>query len=124
MEVFIRKTSPRGFLKKVCFSNLCKEKRREKQNVNMPRQSFDIRENEQFSIEIKKCPCLFDKSNAEYKEKDPVENAWKETDNSLETEEGITLCYDYYQFLFHDRDNRYNGYISIPKIYIWLILLK
>ena len=69
MEVFIRKTSPRGFLKKVCFSNLCKEKRREKQNVNMPRQSFDIRENEQFSIEIKKCPCLFDKSNAEYKEK-------------------------------------------------------
>ena len=29
-----------------------------------------------------------------------------------------------FQFLFHDHDNVYNGYISVPKIYIWLILLK
>ena len=37
MELFIRKTSPSGFLKSVCFSNLCEEKRREKQTVNMTR---------------------------------------------------------------------------------------
>ena len=37
MELFIRKTSPRGFLKQVRFANLCKEKRRAKQTVNMPR---------------------------------------------------------------------------------------
>ena len=80
MELFIRKTSPRGFLKQVRFSNLCKEKRRAKQTVNMPRQFFDIREDEQLSIEIRKYPCLFDKSNVGYKE-NRVENAWTEIDN-------------------------------------------
>ena len=67
MELFIRKTSPRGFLKQVRFSNLCKEKRRAKQTVNMPRQFFDIREDEQLSIEIRKYPCFFEESNAGYK---------------------------------------------------------
>ena len=47
MEIFIRKTSPPGFLKQVCFSNFHKEKRREKQTVNMPRQYFNIMEDEQ-----------------------------------------------------------------------------
>ena len=56
----------------------------------MPRQSFDIREDKQLSIEIRKYPCLFAKSNAGYKEKDRVENVWKEIDNSLGIEEGIT----------------------------------
>ena len=59
------------------FSNFGKE-RREKQTVNMPRQYFDIREDEQLSIKIRKYLCLFDISNAEYKEKDRVENTWKE----------------------------------------------
>ena len=54
----------------------------------MPRRSFDIMENEQLSIEIRKYPCLFDKSNAECKGKDRVKNAWKEIDNSLGIEEG------------------------------------
>ena len=44
----------------------------------MPRQYFDIREDEQFSIKIRKYPCLFNISNAGYKEKDWVENAWEE----------------------------------------------
>ena len=66
----------------------------------MPRQSFDIREDEQLSTEIRKYPCLFDKSDAGCKEKDWVENTWKEIDNSLGTEEGITLCYDYFSFYF------------------------
>ena len=66
----------------------------------MPRQSFDIREYEQLFIEIRKYPCLFDRSNAGYKEKDRVENAWKEIDNSLGTEERITLCYDSFNFYF------------------------
>ena len=37
MELFIRKTSPHGFLKQVRFANLCTEKRRAKQTVSMPR---------------------------------------------------------------------------------------
>ena len=49
----------------------------------MPRQSFDIREDELLSIEIRKYPCLFNKSNAGYREKDRVENARKEIDNSM-----------------------------------------
>ena len=64
MDSFIRKTSPRGFLKQVCFSNFRKEKRREKQTVNMSRQYFDIREDEQVSIKIRRYPCLFNISNA------------------------------------------------------------
>ena len=35
----------------------------------MPRQSFDVTEGEQLSIEIRKYPCLFDKSNAGYQKK-------------------------------------------------------
>ena len=66
----------------------------------MLRQSFDIREDGQLSIEIRKYLCLFDKSNAGYKEKDRVEKAWKEIDNSLGIEEGITLCYNYFNFYF------------------------
>ena len=94
MELFSRKTSARGFVKWVCFSNLHKEKRREKQTVNIPRQYFDIREDEQLSIEIKKYPCPSDKSNTGCKEKGRVKNAWKEIDNSPEIEEWISLCYD------------------------------
>ena len=58
---------------------------------------------------------LFDKSNGEYKEKYCVKNAWKEIDNSLGIEEGIILCYDYFNVYFIDHDN---GYISVPKMYI------
>ena len=42
MELFIRKTS-HVFLKYVGFQ-ICVEKRDEKNKLNMPRQSFDIRE--------------------------------------------------------------------------------
>ena len=44
----------------------------------MPRQYFDIREDEQLSIKIIKYPCLFNISSAGYKEKDQIGNAWKE----------------------------------------------
>ena len=44
----------------------------------MPRQYFDIRQDEQLSIKIRKYPCPFNISNAGYKEKDRVENAWAE----------------------------------------------
>ena len=66
----------------------------------MPRRFFDIREDGRLSIEIRKYPCLFGKSNAGYKKKDRVGNAWEEIDNSLGTEEGLTLCYDYFNFYF------------------------
>ena len=44
----------------------------------MQGQYFDIREDEQLSIKIRKYPCLFNISNAGYKEKYQVENTWKE----------------------------------------------
>ena len=44
----------------------------------MPRQYFDIREDEKLSIKIRKYPCLFNISSAGYKEKDQIGNAWKE----------------------------------------------
>ena len=47
----------------------------------MPRQYFDIKEDEQLSIKIRKYPCLFNTSNAGYKKKDRVENAWKYINN-------------------------------------------
>ena len=55
-------------------------------------QPFNIWEDEQLSIEIRNYLCSFDKTNEEYKEKYCLENAWKETDNSLGIEEDITLC--------------------------------
>ena len=44
----------------------------------MPRHFFDIGEDEQLSIKIRKYPCLFTISNTVCKEKDRAENAWKE----------------------------------------------
>ena len=58
----------------------------------MPRQYFDIREDEQLSIKVRKYPCPFNISNAGYKEKDRVVNAWKEINDKLGNEEGIALC--------------------------------
>ena len=78
------------FFKIVCFSNLCKEKMREKQTVNMPRQFFHTRKDGLLSFENRKYPYLFDISNAGYKEKDRVKNAWKKIDNSLGVGKGIT----------------------------------
>ena len=66
----------------------------------MPRQSFDTMEDEQLSNEIRKYLFLFEKSNAKYKEKNLIETAWKEIDNSLGIEQGITLCYEYFNFYF------------------------
>ena len=56
IELFIRKTSPHGFLRQVCFPNFRKEKRREKQTVNMPRQYFDIREDNSFPFRLESIP--------------------------------------------------------------------
>ena len=44
----------------------------------MPKQYFNVREDEELSIKIRKYPCIFNISNAGYKKIDPVENAWKE----------------------------------------------
>ena len=89
--------------------------RREKQIVNMPRQSFNIREDEQVSVGIRKYPCLFDKSNSGYMEKDRVENAWKEIDNLLETEEGFTLYYESIHFYFMIMITNLTDIFQFPK---------
>ena len=49
----------------------------------MPRQSFDNREDEQLSIEVRKYPAFFVKSNAWYQENGLVENAWKKIDDII-----------------------------------------
>ena len=91
--------------------------RRENQTVNMPAQYFDVREDEQLSIEIRKYACLLDKSNAGYKAKDRIENAWKEIDNSLGIEESITLFYDYFNFYFMIMTMDTTDIFQFPKFY-------
>ena len=39
--------------------------------------------------EEEKFPCLYDKSNEGYKEKDREKNAWREVENPLGYEEGM-----------------------------------
>ena len=60
----------------------------------MPRQYFDIREDEKLSIKIRKYPCLFNISSAGYKEKDQIGNAWKEINDQLGIEEDIVSSYE------------------------------
>ena len=64
----------------------------------MSRQFFDISEDEQLSIEIRKYPCIFDKSNVGYKEKDRVENAWKEIDYFMILITDSTLIFQFPKF--------------------------
>ena len=59
----------------------------------MPRHYFDIGEDEQLSIKIRKYLFLFYISNTGYEEKDRAENAWKEIKDSLGIE-GIASCYE------------------------------
>jgi len=39
---------------------------------------------EKLAFEVKKYPCLFDKTDKGYKERDCIANAWKEVADSLE----------------------------------------
>ena len=41
------------------------------------RKKLSFQEEEKLSFQVKKFPCLFDKSDKGYKEKDCVANAWK-----------------------------------------------
>ena len=43
-----------------------------------------IENEEQLAHEVKKYPCLFDKADKGYKEKDCVSNAWREVATSLD----------------------------------------
>ena len=47
------------------------------------RQALSIQENELLSVEVRKYPCLYDKSKKEYREKMVVANAWKEVADQL-----------------------------------------
>ena len=48
----------------------------------------NLKEEERLAEEIRKFPCLYDKSNEGYKEKDRKKNAWREVENTLGHEEG------------------------------------
>ena len=53
---------------------------------------LSIDKEELLTFEVKKYPCLFDKANKGYKEKDCVANAWKEIDKELSfTKNGMFL---------------------------------
>lgn len=51
-----------------------------------------IQEDEILAEEVRKYPCLYDKSDSGYKERDRVKNAWKAVENELGLEEGL-YCY-------------------------------
>ena len=46
--------------------------------------SLTLEENERLSEAVRQFPCLYDKSKKEYKDKNVVENAWKDVAKSLE----------------------------------------
>ena len=67
---------------------------------------LSIEEEELLAFEVKQYPCLFDKVDKGYKEKDCVANAWKEVDDELEfTKNGaflLFICILYvYSFCFY-----------------------
>ena len=43
----------------------------------------NLKEEERLAEEIRKFPCLYDKSNEGYKEKDRKKNTWREVENTL-----------------------------------------
>ena len=65
----------------------------------------NIQEDEILAEEVRKYPCLYDKSDSGYKERDRVKNAWKAVENVLGIEEGL-YCYIIYSSF------------NIPKFYI------
>ena len=48
----------------------------------------NLKEEERLAEEVRKLPCLYDKSNEGYKEKVRKKNAWREVENTLGYEEG------------------------------------
>ena len=54
-----------------------------------------IEQEENLAFEVKKFPCLFDKTKKGYKEKDCVANAWNEVASSLEFAENGKFIYTY-----------------------------
>jgi len=52
-----------------------------------------IKEDEDLSEEVRKYPCLYDKSDSGYKERDRVRNAWRAVESELGYEEGLYFYY-------------------------------
>ena len=48
----------------------------------------NLREEERLAKEVRKFPCLYDKGNEDYKEKDRKKNAWLAVENALGYDEG------------------------------------
>ena len=59
----------------------------------MVKAKFTIYEEETLAEEVTKYPCLYDKTNAGYKEKDRKLNAWKKVKEALSYEEGNKNMY-------------------------------
>ena len=62
----------------------------------------DLEEDECLAEEVRKYPCLYDKSDPGYKERDRKKNAWKAVEEAVGYEEGI-------RYYFH---NTYHILIS------------
>ena len=61
----------------------------------------NLQEEEKLCVEVEKYPCLYDKQNKGYKDKERKKNAWRKIDEELGIEEGkdfvrIKCCTNYY----------------------------
>ena len=64
----------------------------------LSRSKLNLQEEEALSTEVQRFPCLYEKSNAGYKEKDRKQNAWKKVELALGFEEGM-YCFHANAFL-------------------------
>ena len=55
----------------------------------------NLQEDELLAEEVKKYPCLYDKSDKGYKERDRNANAWRAVDSALGYEEGMLNLFDF-----------------------------
>ena len=54
------------------------------------RNKLDLQEDENLAEEVRKYPCLYNKSSKDHKSKTAVENAWKQIESDLGLEKGIS----------------------------------
>lgn len=76
------------------FRSVCRKTcEKEKTTVKM----WNLNHDESLMTEVQKFPCLYDKSDRGFKEKDRILNAWREIDTALQLEEGKLFVFIRYR---------------------------
>ena len=65
----------------------------------MPR-TVNMRDDEKLAHEVQKYKCIYDKADPGHKDKDRINNAWREVDKSLGLEEGKKFLFYSFVSLF------------------------